>query len=138
MASIKISQVEQTNDMQTDAYILVVQNGKNYRMSIKDAIDANVDLSKINLTNYYTKDETCDIVKNTIETHEIVADCGTVTTITEVASTVIEKTVVIDELTEKTESHNEQIVQLANIVENIKDVATEEDAVTTFDNIFEF
>ena len=43
MANLKISQVEKTTDMDTDAYVLVVQNGKNYRMSIKEAIAANVD-----------------------------------------------------------------------------------------------
>ena len=42
MANLKISQVEKTQDMSTDAYVLVVQNGKNYRMSIKEAIAANV------------------------------------------------------------------------------------------------
>ena len=42
MANLKISQVEKTIDMGTDAYVLVVQNGKNYRMSIKEAIAANV------------------------------------------------------------------------------------------------
>ena len=42
MANLKISQVEKTTDMDTDAYVLVVQNGKNYRMSIKEAIAANV------------------------------------------------------------------------------------------------
>ena len=43
MANLKISQVEKTTDMDADAYVLVVQNGKNYRMSIKEAIAANVD-----------------------------------------------------------------------------------------------
>ena len=42
MANLKISQVEKTTNMDADAYILVVQNGKNYRMSIKEAIAANV------------------------------------------------------------------------------------------------
>ena len=43
MANLKISQVEKTTNMDADAYVLVVQNGKNYRMSIKEAIAANVD-----------------------------------------------------------------------------------------------
>ena len=41
MANLKISQVEKTTNMDADAYVLVVQNGKNYRMSIKEAIAAN-------------------------------------------------------------------------------------------------
>ena len=57
MANLKISQVEKTTNMDADAYILVVQNGKNYRMSIKEAIAANVDLGDVDLSNYYTKEE---------------------------------------------------------------------------------
>ena len=47
MANLKISQVEKTTNMDADAYILVVQNGKNYRMSIKEAIAANVDIKDV-------------------------------------------------------------------------------------------
>lgn len=57
MANLKISQVEKTTNMDADAYILVVQNGKNYRMSIKEAIAANVDIKDVDLSNYYTKEE---------------------------------------------------------------------------------
>ena len=57
MANLKISQIEKTQDMSTDAYVLVVQNGKNYRMSIKEAIAANVDIKDVDLSNYYTKEE---------------------------------------------------------------------------------
>lgn len=102
MANLKISQVEKTTNMDADAYILVVQNGKNYRMSIKEAIAANVDIK--------------DVV-NTVETQ---ADK-------------------IVELTTTTETHAEQIDKLENIVQNInKDVAVEEDADATFDNIFTY
>lgn len=102
MANLKISQVEKTTNMDADAYILVVQNGKNYRMSIKEAIAANVDIK--------------DVV-NTVETQS-------------------DKIV---ELTTTTEMHAEQIDKLENIVQNInKDVAVEEDADATFDNIFTY
>ena len=102
MANLKISQVEKTQDMSTDADVLVVQNGKNYRMSIKEAIAANVDIK--------------DVV-NTVETQS-------------------DKIV---ELTTTTETHAEQIDKLENIVQNInKDVAVEEDADATFDNIFTY
>ena len=102
MANLKISQVEKTTNMDADAYILVVQNGKNYRMSIKEAIAANVDIK--------------DVI-NTVETQS-------------------DKIV---ELTTTTETHTEQIDKLENIVQNInKDVAVEEDADATFDNIFTY
>ena len=102
MANLKISQVEKTTNMDADAYILVVQNGKNYRMSIKEAIAANVDIK--------------DVV-NTVETQS-------------------DKIV---ELTTTTETHTEQIDKLENIVQNInKDVAVEEDANATFDDIFTY
>ena len=102
MANLKISQVEKTTNMDADAYVLVVQNGKNYRMSIKEAIAANVDIK--------------DVV-NTVETQS-------------------DKIV---ELTTTTETHAEQIDKLENIVQNInKDVAVEEDADATFDNIFTY
>lgn len=149
MANLKISQVEKTTNMDADAYVLVVQNGKNYRMSIKEAIAANVDIKDVDLSNYYTKEETTTIVNNaiedidvdlsnyytkeettniindSIEDFEIVSEDGNVTTITEVVNTV--------------ETQTEQIGKLENIVENInKDVATEEDAEVTFDNIFTY
>ena len=102
MANLKISQVEKTTNMDADAYILVVQNGKNYRMSIKEAIAANVDIK--------------DVV-NTVETQS-------------------DKIV---ELTTTTETQAEQIDNLQNIVENInRDVAVEEDANATFDDIFTY
>ena len=139
MANLKISQVEKTQDMDTDAYVLVVQNGKNYRMSIKEAIAANVDIDDVDLSNYYTKSETTAIINDTIEDFKVVSDEGKVTTITEVVNTVETQTEKIVELETTTESQAEQIIQLENIVQNInKDVATEEDAEASFDGIFSY
>ena len=125
MANLKISQVEKTQDMSTDAYVLVVQNGKNYRMSIKEAIAANVDLGDVDLSNYYTKEETANIINDSIENFTVVSEGGNATTITEVVNAV--------------ETQAEQIDNLQNIVENInRDVAIEEDANATFDDIFTY
>lgn len=139
MANLKISQVEKTTNMDADAYVLVVQNGKNYRMSIKEAIAANVDIEEVDLSNYYTKEETANIINDSIEDFEIVSEDGNVTTITEVVNTVETQTEKIVELETTTETQTEQIIQLENIVQNInKDVATEEDAKATFDDIFTY
>lgn len=125
MANLKISQVEKTQDMSTDAYVLVVQNGKNYRMSIKEAIAANVDIKDIDLSNYYTKEETANIINDSIEDYEIVSEGGNVTTITEVVNNV--------------ETQAEQIAKLENTVQNINEaIATEEDANAAFDDIFTY
>ena len=125
MANLKISQVEKTQDMSTDAYVLVVQNGKNYRMSIKEAIAANVDIKDIDLSNYYTKEETANIINDSIEDYEIVSEGGNVTTITEVVNNV--------------ETQAEQIAKLENTVQNINEaIATEEGANATFDDIFTY
>ena len=125
MANLKISQVEKTTNMGADAYVLVVQNGKNYRMSIKEAIAANVDLGDVDLSNYYTKEETVNIINDSIEDFEVVSEGGNVTTITEVVNTV--------------ETQSDKIDKLENIVQNInKDVAVEEDADATFDGIFTY
>ena len=139
MANLKISQVEKTTNMDADAYVLVVQNGKNYRMSIKEAIAANVDLGDVDLSNYYTKEETVNIINDSIEDFEVVSEGGNVTTITEVVNTVETQSDKIVELTTTTETHAEQIDKLENIVQNInKDVAVEEDADATFDDIFTY
>ena len=125
MANLKISQVEKTTNMDADAYVLVVQNGKNYRMSIKEAIAANVDLGDVDLSNYYTKEETVNIINDSIEDFEVVSEGGNVTTITGVVNTV--------------ETQSDKIDKLENIVQNInKDVAVEEDADATFDGIFTY
>lgn len=123
MANLKISQVEKTQDMSTDAYVLVVQNGKNYRMSIKEAIAANVDIKDVDLSNYYTKLETINIINDSIEDFEIVSEGGNTTTITEVVNNV--------------ETQSEKIIQLENTVQNINEaIATKEDADATFGDIF--
>ena len=125
MANLKISQVEKTTNMDADAYVLVVQNGKNYRMSIKEAIAANVDLGDVELSNYYTKEETVNIINDSIEDFEVVSEGGNRTTITEVVNTV--------------ETQSDKIDKLENIVQNIhKDVAVEEDADATFAGIFTY
>ena len=125
MANLKISQVEKTTNMDADAYVLVVQNGKNYRMSIKEAIAANVDFGDVDLSNYYTKKETVNIINDSIKDFEVVSEGGNRTTITEVVNTV--------------ETQSDKIDKLENIVQNInKDVAVEEDADATFDGIFTY
>ena len=139
MANLKISQVEKTTNMDADAYVLVVQNGKNYRMSIKEAIAANVDLGDVDLSNYYTKEETANIINASIEDFTVVSEGGNATTITEVVNTVETQSEKIVELTTTTETQAEQIDNLQNIVENInRDVAIEEDADATFNDIFTY
>ena len=123
MANLKISQVEKTTNMDADAYVLVVQNGKNYRMSIKEAIAANVDIKDVDLSNYYTKLETINIINDSIEDFEIVSEGGNTTTITEVVNNV--------------ETQSEKIIELENTVQNITEaIATKEDADATFGDIF--
>ena len=68
MANLKISQVEKTTNMDADAYILVVQNGKNYRMSIKEAIAANVDIKDVVNTVETQSDKIVELTTTT-ETH---------------------------------------------------------------------
>ena len=68
MANLKISQVEKTTNMDADAYILVVQNGKNYRMSIKEAIAANVDIKDVINTVETQSDKIVELTTTT-ETH---------------------------------------------------------------------
>ena len=139
MANLKISQVEKTTNMDADAYVLVVQNGKNYRMSIKEAIAANVDLGDVDLSNYYTKTETINIINDSIEDFEVISEGGNPTTITDVVNNVETQSEKIVELTTTTEIQSEKIDNLENIVQNInRDVAIEEDADATFDDIFAY
>ena len=66
MSNLKISQLETITNMNEDSYALVVQNGKNYKMSIKEATNSYIDLS-----NYYTKEEieeTVDTINDGIDT----------------------------------------------------------------------
>ena len=139
MANLKISQVEKTTNMDADAYVLVVQNGKNYRMSIKEAIAANVDLGDVDLSNYYTKTETINIINDSIEDFEVISEGGNPTTITDVVNNVETQSEKIVELTTTTEIQSEKIDNLENIVQNInRDVAIEEDADATFNGIFAY
>lgn len=81
MANLKISQVEKTTNMDADAYVLVVQNGKNYRMSIKEAI----------------------------ENFEVVSEGGKATTITEVVNTVETQAEQIDKLENIVQNINKDV-----------------------------
>ena len=57
MSNLKISQLEKITNMKEDSFVLAVQNGKNYKMSVKEAMNSYIDLS-----NYYTKEETVDTI----------------------------------------------------------------------------
>ena len=63
MSNLKISQLEKITNMKEDSFVLAVQNGKNYKMSVKEAMNSYIDLS-----NYYTKEETVDTINDCIET----------------------------------------------------------------------
>lgn len=66
MSNLKISQLEKITNMKEDSFVLAVQNGKNYKMSVKEAMNSYIDLS-----NYYTKEETVDKINDCIETFEV-------------------------------------------------------------------
>lgn len=83
MPNLKISQLEKITNINPDSFVLVVQNGKNYSMSIKEAINAYVDIS-----DYYTKGETIDTINDCIETFEVVSDEGNTSTIAGILNTV--------------------------------------------------
>ena len=77
--------------MTEDSYALVVQNGKNYKMSIKEATNSYIDLS-----NYYTKEE----IEETVDT----INDGIDTTKTELHNSITSNTDLIN--TTKTELQN--------------------------------
>ena len=77
--------------MNEDSYALVVQNGKNYKMSIKEATNSYIDLS-----NYYTKEE----IEETVDT----INDGIDTTKTELQNSITSNTDLIN--TTKTELQN--------------------------------
>ena len=83
MSNLKISQLEKITNMKEDSFVLAVQNGKNYKMSVKEAMNSYIDLS-----NYYTKEETVDKINDCIETFEVVSDKGNRTTIGRLVNTV--------------------------------------------------
>ena len=61
MSNLKISQLEKITNMKEDSFVLAVQHGKNYKMSVKEAMNSYIDLS-----NYYTKEETGDKITEVI------------------------------------------------------------------------
>lgn len=83
MSNLKISQLEKITNMKEDSFVLAVQNGKNYKMSVKEAMNSYIDLS-----NYYTKEETVDTINDCIETFEVLSDKGNTTTIGRLVNTV--------------------------------------------------
>ena len=83
MSNLKISQLEKITNMKEDSFVLAVQNGKNYKMSVKEAMNSYIDLS-----NYYTKEETVDTINDCIEAFEVVSDKGNHTTIGRLVNTV--------------------------------------------------
>ena len=91
MSNLKISQLETITNMNEDSYALVVQNGKNYKMSIKEATNSYIDLS-----NYYTKEE----IEETVDT----INDGIDTTKTELQNSITSNTDLIN--TTKTELQN--------------------------------
>ena len=128
MPNLKISQLEKITNMNPDSFVLVVQNGKNYRMSIKEAINAYVDLS-----DYYTKGETIDTINNCIETFEVVSDEGNTSTIVGILNTVETQGDKIVELIAATDTaQNTADTALANAA-TAQDTAT--GAVTSINTI---
>ena len=109
MSNLKISQLETITNMNEDSYALVVQNGKNYKMSIKEATNSYIDLS-----NYYTKEEieeTVDTINDGIDTtktelqNSISSNTDLInTTKTELQNSIISNTELIN--TTKTELQN--------------------------------
>ena len=85
MSNLKISQLEEIKitNMKEDSFVLAVQNGKHYKMSVKEAMNSYIDLS-----NYYTKEETVYTINDCIETFEVLSDKGNTTTISGLVNTV--------------------------------------------------
>ena len=85
MSNLKISQLEEIKitNMKEDSFVLAVQNGKNYKMSVKEAMNSYIDLS-----NYYTKEETVYTINDCIETFEVLSDKGNTTNISGLVNTV--------------------------------------------------
>ena len=47
MANFKLSQLENLDIIDNDTYIMVVKNGKNYKVTLNDAIEQNLNISDI-------------------------------------------------------------------------------------------
>ena len=98
MSNLKISQLEKITNMKEDSFVLAVQNGKNYKMSVKEAMNSYIDLS-----NYYTKEETVDTItelQNSITSNTDLIN----TTKTELQNSITSNTDLIN--TTKTELQN--------------------------------
>lgn len=105
MSNLKISQLEKITNMKEDSFVLAVQNGKNYKMSVKEAMNSYIDLS-----NYYTKEETVDKINDCIETFEV-------TTIPELQTSITSNTDLIN--TTKTELQT-SITSNTNLINTTK------------------
>ena len=47
MANFKLSQLENLDIIDNDTYVMVVKNGKNYKVTLNDAIEQNLNISDI-------------------------------------------------------------------------------------------
>lgn len=65
MANFKISQLTQLTYIDPSASIMIVQNGKNYRITVKQLID-EIENTEIDLSKYYTKEEVDNIIESSI------------------------------------------------------------------------
>lgn len=126
MANFKISQLTQLSTVDPNASLMIVQDGKNYRVTIKQLLDGleNID---VDLSKYYTKDE----INNVISI--LNAD------IKELQTTV--DNIDISNIYTKDEIDNIITTSFDNIEQTVIDIINEntaslEDADTQFDNIF--
>lgn len=126
MANFKISQLTQLSTVDPNASLMIVQNGKNYRVTIKQLLDGleNID---VDLSKYYTKDEVNNIISI------INADIKELQTIVD--------NIDISNIYTKEEVDNIITTSFDNIEQTVIDIINEnaaplEDANTQFDNIF--
>lgn len=77
MANFKLSQLENLDVIDNDTYVMVVKNGKNYKVTLNSAIEQNVNInditgsineqiSKIELVNETQSEQITDL-ENTIK-----------------------------------------------------------------------
>ena len=77
MANFKLSQLENLDIIDNDTYVMVVKNGKNYKVTLNSAIEQNVNInditgsiseqiSKIELVNETQSEQIMDL-ENTIK-----------------------------------------------------------------------
>lgn len=114
---------------------------------IKEAID-NLDIPEADLENYYTKEETNELLKDSLENIEIQPEDQEKEPITvvEVVEKVIKQEDQITQVEQIVQNQTEQITQVVEQVNNIDQTiiqkvqdesATEEDAINSFISIFE-